>query len=180
MQGYAAMDASQSGGDDAKIKTAGDRKMERIFLRWILLGFGIGLSLFFGDRILLSLPIDPPVCYLETPDGTIRNLESLCRSQPNAPSNSLSCPRQNPAIAVQICNVNYDGNSLSGSVTNHSDRRVKNVKVNYQVLDAAGNLIDNGYIAVSESAIAPGASAQFHGIIMAGEMVETTYAEWSN
>ena len=120
--------------------------------------------------------IDEPFCYLKTPDGKIVDLGKLCEKQPSG--NSQTCiPDANIAVKVSIAAANYDGNFFSGKVLNQGCKIIKNVKVNYEVLDESGNLIDNGFINTQHVTLAPGESAAFRGAVVAGAQVRATHAE---
>lgn len=118
--------------------------------------------------------IDEPLCYIQTPDGRTLNLDNLCRQQssPLAPANSKG---------VQITAVNYDGKLLRGQVTNFTKNPIKSVKVNYEVVDNNGNIIDAGRVDVQSANIPPGGIAFFQeNINYPGANVATTFATWDN
>jgi hypothetical protein len=58
---------------------------------------------------------------------------------------------------MPISSVKYDGNLLEGRVTNQTGDTVQNIKVNYEVRDRKGNLIDNGFILAQPATVPPGA-----------------------
>lgn len=123
--------------------------------------------------------IDVPFCYMQTPDGRTVNLGNLCRGQtPSSPTQSCNA-NSTAKPQLTLANVNYDGDFLTGNIVNQSCKTVKYVKVNYEVLDEAGNLIDNGYIYTQPSALGPGQSATFKGPVVSGATVQATHAEWS-
>jgi hypothetical protein len=120
--------------------------------------------------------IDEPFCYMQTPDGRTVDLGKLCEKQPA--TNSQTCiAGSNISAKVSIASANYDGNFLSGQVINQGCKIIKNVRVNYEVLDAVGNLIDSGFIDVQPAAVAPGKSANFRGPVVAGAQVRATHAD---
>ncbi|MEB3339299.1 FxLYD domain-containing protein, partial [Okeania sp.] len=92
--------------------------------------------------------LDNPICYMKTSEGKTINLVNLCGNQETInETTKVSCNSEEiKATEIPISNVNYDGNFLTGKVANKSCQTVKQIKVNYQVLDDAGNIIDNGYI----------------------------------
>lgn len=118
-----------------------------------------------------------PLCYIETPQGNRVNLTNLCGKQslPRAPQ---SCLGNASKAQVSILNSNYDGNFLSGQVSNQSCKTVKYIKVNYEVTDESGNLIDNGYIYAQPVTVGPGQSASFQGAVVQGAKVQVTYVDW--
>ncbi|MCU0547307.1 MAG: FxLYD domain-containing protein [Oscillatoriaceae cyanobacterium Prado104] len=121
--------------------------------------------------------IDEPFCYMQTPDGRILDLGKLCEKQPD-PKNSQNCIAGNSISAkMSIASANYDGNFLSGQVINQGCKIVNNVRVNYEVLDEAGNLIDSGFIEAQPATVAPGQSAKFRGLVVAGVQVRATHAD---
>ncbi|NEP06924.1 MAG: hypothetical protein F6K25_26385 [Okeania sp. SIO2G4] len=126
---------------------------------------------------------DNPICYMETTEGKIINLVNLCgdREAINE-SKKVSCKSESEkvkATEIPISNINYDGNFLTGKVANQSCQTVKQIKVIYQVLDDAGNIIDNGFIYAEPSTVEPGKVAYFKGNVSPGAKVETTFVEWS-
>ena len=124
-----------------------------------------------------NLPVDEPFCYMKTPDGKTVDLGKLCEKPP-APETSQTCVSgANMAAKVSIAQANYDGNFFSGKVFNQGCKTIKNVKVNYQVLDELGNLIDNGFIDAQPATLAPGESAAFRGAVVAGAKVQATHAD---
>ena len=121
--------------------------------------------------------IDEPFCYLKTPDGKIVDLGKLCEKQPASGTSQTCIPGANIAAKLSIVATNYDGNFLSGKAINQGCKIIKNVKVNYEVLDESGNLIDNGFINTQPVTLAPGESAAFRGAVVAGDQVRATYAD---
>ncbi|TAG97951.1 MAG: hypothetical protein EAZ09_08065 [Oscillatoriales cyanobacterium] len=121
--------------------------------------------------------IDEPFCYMRTTDGKTVDLGKLCENK-TPPRTSQSCiSGSNIAAKVSITNVNYDGKFLSGQIINQGCKLVKNVKVNYEVLDDLGNPIDNGFITTKPVAVEPGKSATFRGEVVAGAKVRATHAD---
>ena len=130
-----------------------------------------------ANPITQNPPIDEPFCYLKTPDGRIVDLGKLCEKQPDLGTSQTCIPGVNIAAKVSIVAINYDGNFLSGKAINQGCKIIKNVKVNYEVLDESGNLIDNGFINTQPVTLAPGESAAFRGAVVAGAQVRATHAE---
>ncbi|PSB46009.1 hypothetical protein C7B67_20815 [filamentous cyanobacterium Phorm 6] len=129
------------------------------------------------DIIAQNSQIDEPFCYLKTPDGRIVDLGKLCEKQPNSETSQTCISGANIAGKVSIAAANYDGNFFSGKVLNQGCKIIKNVKVNYEVLDESGNLIDNGFMYTQPVSLAPGESAAFRGAVVAGAKVRATYAD---
>ena len=124
---------------------------------------------------------DSFACYIQTSDGTTVNLTALCGAQSTS---TVSPARVSGADAeagkMPISSVRYDGNFLSGRVTNQTGDTVQGVKVNYEVRDRKGNLIDNGFIDAQPSILSPGESASFSGMTLKGAKVQPTFVDWSN
>lgn len=124
-----------------------------------------------------NLPVDEPFCYMKTPDGKTVDLGKLCEKQPASGTAQTCIPGSNIAAKVSIAAANYDGNFFSGQVRNQGCKTIKNIKVNYEVLDESGNLIDNGFIYAEPVTLAPGQSAAFRGEVVAGAQVLATHAD---
>lgn len=124
-----------------------------------------------------SAEIDVPLCYMQTAQGNTINLTTLCGRQA-PPSTPKACLDSATKAQVSLLNSNYDGNFLSGQVTNQSCKTVKYIKVNYEVMDESGNLIDNGYIYAQPVTVGPGQSASFQGAVVQGAKVQVTYVDW--
>jgi hypothetical protein len=124
--------------------------------------------------VIPNSEIDAPFCYMEMADGRRIDLRNLC-----VPKEEVSTCTSGEAGMV-ISNVRYDGNSLTGQVTNRTCKTVNLVKVNYQILDEQGNEIDNGYIDTQPSRIPQGKTASFGSAIAPGSRVNVTHVDWSN
>ncbi|MBD1812951.1 FxLYD domain-containing protein [Microcoleus vaginatus DQ-U2] len=131
----------------------------------------------FTNTMAQALPVDEPFCYMKTPDGKTVDLGKLCEKQPSLGTSQTCIPGSNIAAKVSIAATNYDGNFFSGQVLNQGCQIIKNVKVNYEVLDESGNLIDNGFIYAEPVSLAPGQSAAFRGAVVAGAKVQATHAD---
>lgn len=133
-----------------------------------------------AKSLVVALQKDESVCFMQTTDERTVNLTALCGSQsiPVATPLKLS-GADSEAAKMLISGVGYDGNSLSGQVTNQTGDPVQNVRVNYEVLDSRGNVIDSGFIYAQPSTIPPGGSASFSGITVKGAKVQPTFVEWS-
>lgn len=127
--------------------------------------------------------LENQICYMETAEGKTINLVSLCGNQEAIrESQTIACQSESETVKateIQISNVNYDGNFSTGKVANQSCQTVKLIKVNYQVLDDAGNVVENGYIYALPATVEPGKVASFKGSVSPGTKVETTFVEWS-
>ncbi|MEG4204218.1 FxLYD domain-containing protein [Microcoleus sp. Pol7_A1] len=129
------------------------------------------------NTIAQNSPIDEPFCYIKTPDGKTVDLGKLCAKQPASGTSQTCIPGSNISAKVSIAAATYDGNFFSGQVINRGCKIIKNVKVNYEVLDESGNLIDNGFIDAEPVTLAPGQSAVFRGAVVAGAKVQATHAD---
>ncbi|MEG4029745.1 MULTISPECIES: FxLYD domain-containing protein [unclassified Microcoleus] len=129
------------------------------------------------NTIAQNSEIDEPFCYMKTPDGKTIDLGKLCEKQPALGTSQTCIPGSNIAAKVSIAATNYDGKFFSGQVLNQGCKIIKNVKVNYEVLDESGNLIDNGFIYAEPVTLAPGQSAAFRGAVVAGAKVQATHAD---
>lgn len=129
--------------------------------------------------VVPSSDLDVPVCYMDTADGRRLDMGALCGPQPEAGSKPAPSCRENlgSAAAMEIGRVNYQGNVLTGRVTNQSCETIENIRVNYRVMDEEGNQIDNGFIYARPSTVAPGETAEFRGTIASGADVEVTHAD---
>ncbi|MEG4581215.1 FxLYD domain-containing protein [Microcoleus sp. MON1_C5] len=135
------------------------------------------LSAYSTNTIAQNSEIDEPFCYMKTPDGKTVDLGKLCEKQPSLGTSQTCIPGATIAAQVSIAATNYDGNVFSGQVLNQGCKIIKNVKVNYEVLDESGNLIDNGFIYAEPVTLAPGQSAAFRGEVVAGAKVQATHAD---
>jgi hypothetical protein len=129
------------------------------------------------NTIAQNSQIDEPFCYIKTTDGKIIDLGRLCEKRPASGTTQTCIPGSNIAAKVSIVAANYDGKFFSGKVMNQGCKIIKNVKVNYEVLDESGNLIDNGFIETQPVTLAPGESATFRGAVVAGGQVRATHAD---
>lgn len=129
------------------------------------------------NTIAQNSEIDEQFCYMKTPDGKTVDLGKLCEKQPSLGTSQTCITGSNIAAKVSIAVTNYDGNFFSGQVLNQGCKTIKNVKVNYEVLDESGNLIDNGFIYAEPVTLAPGESAAFRGAVVAGAKVQATHAD---
>lgn len=126
--------------------------------------------------VVPSSDLDVPVCYMDTADGRRLDMGALCESEPDSKP-ARNCRANLGSAAMEIRQVNYKGNVLTGRVTNQSCETIENIRVNYRVMDEEGNQIDNGFIYAKPSKVAPGETADFRGTIASGADVEVTHAD---
>ena len=129
------------------------------------------------NTIAQNSAIDEPFCYMKTPDGKTVDLGKLCQKQQTSGTAQTCITGANMAAKVSITQANYDGQFFIGKVFNQGCKTIKNVKVNYEVLDELGNLIDNGFIDAQPATLAPGESAAFRGPVVAGAKVQATHVD---
>lgn len=140
-----------------------------------LAGIMVGFPLMAAksEKIAQS-PREGLVCYMQTSDGRTVNLGELCSAKP-----SLDAANSEGAKEVSLVDVKSEGNFISGKVTNATGKVVRDVKVNYEVLDSQGNMLDNGVIYTQPPIISPGGSASFSSKTINGAKVKATFVEWS-
>lgn len=130
-----------------------------------------------ANPLAQNLEIDEPFCYMKTTDGKTVDLGKLCENKTPSITSQTCISGSNIAARISINNVNYDGKFLSGQIINQGCKIVKNIKVNYEVLDELGNSIDNGFITTQPVTVEPGKSATFRGEVVAGAKVLATHAD---
>lgn len=130
-----------------------------------------------SDSVLKNNQENIPVCYMQTPEGKQINLTRLCGTK-SPQSSGQSCATEVSAESLPILDVNYQQNILTGQVQNQTCETLKYLKVNYQVLDQAGNIIDNGFIYAEPLVLKPGEVASFRGNVTSGSQVKTTHLDW--
>jgi hypothetical protein len=141
-------------------------------------------SIAFTTPLLADTPtvenseIDVPLCYMQTADGRRLNLVNMC-GQETKPSTPQACNANSDNAKVSIANSTYDGNFLIGQILNQTCKTVKYVKVNYEVLDELGNIIDNGFIYAQPVNVEPGKLASFRGAVVSGAKVNATHLDWT-
>ena len=112
---------------------------------------------------LLLANNDLPLCFFQTKEGRIVNLERLC--------SSASSP------TVIISRLSSDANFVNGQVINRSQKTVYNVKVNYKVLSEDGS-IEEQSIDVDPPILSPNQMATFETVIPAGGTLNRTSVTW--
>lgn len=145
---------------------------------WLMPGVLFSFTLPVNARYPVVSPdqVDQLFCYMQTGNGTILNLGTLCGHSPRF--YFRNCPTDIAANLTPI-NVSFSGDSLSAQVINQTCKTFKLVKINYEVLDNSGNLIDSGFIeSNNRNPILPGQSADFRGTVTRGARVQPTYVEW--
>lgn len=152
-----------------------DKIMLKIFLLSLIFLFSLELT--FNRSVQAQITQDVPVCYLETQTGQQINLTHLCGQISPKPTAS-SCSGKVTAAALPLTNVNFDGKTLTGQIKNQSCQTLKYIKVNYEVQDQSGNVIDNGFIYAEPLILKPGEIASFQGAVTPGKVVKPTYLDW--
>jgi len=149
-----------------------------IFLITFVSSIAFSDSLLADSSAVENPEVDVPLCYMQTPDGRTLDLVNMC-GQENTPSTQKVCTWETNAGKVSIANSSYDGNFLIGQVLNQTCKNLKYIKVNYEVLDESGNIIDNGFIYAQPVNVEPGQSASFRGAVVPGAKVQATHLDWS-
>lgn len=144
-------------------------------LSWALISPPIALA----DETLPVLPSSrqtyTPFCYLQTPDGRIINLEELCRPSTDKDQNGTDSDSGQP----QVIRYEYKNDTFTGTIVNNTDKIIKQIKVNYEVLDEQGNQIDTGFIQAQPANVSPGSQAVFGGQVAPGASAKPTFLDWS-
>jgi ABC-type ATPase with predicted acetyltransferase domain len=150
----------------------------------LLISFTSGIAfinpLFANNVAMENSELDVPLCYMQTPDGKTVDLVNMCGQKNNDANSPTVCNTNSNNAKVSIANYNYDGNLLRGNVINSTCKTVKYIKVNYEVLDQSGNLIDNGFIYAQPVNVEPGQSASFRGAVASGAKVQATHLDWQD
>jgi hypothetical protein len=116
---------------------------------------------------------DLPLCYMQTNRGKTLNLSALCNQSDQVSSVSSS------DFNVVASAVNYDGNQITGQVTNQSDQVAKRITVNYEIQDEQGKEIDAGFVKSDTTPIAPGQSIPFQATSShPGAKVQIISVDW--
>ncbi len=109
---------------------------------------------------------DHLVCYMRTTDGRTLNLARLCT-------------RSAPRSQVVISSVVRRDSMVIGSVANQTGREVQNVKVNYEILDAQGRVIERDAALTEPQSLRPGQTAIFEAIANEGQTIRTVSVNWN-
>jgi hypothetical protein len=102
--------------------------------------------------VALAAPPDA-VCYWQTRDRRVINLDRLCAAAP--PAAKVNDPR------MVVSRVTYDGQRIQGAVVNQTGQMVKRVAINYTVVAPDGKQLDAGVI-TQRGPLAPGAAMAFN------------------
>jgi hypothetical protein len=103
---------------------------------------------------------------MQIEDGRTLNLNNLCNS------------RRKPQPQVAIGDVFNEGDYVIGNVINQTDKTVRNVQVNYEVLDGNGSVIERGSVDTEPQMINPGQTATFAAVAMEDRNVRATSVNW--
>lgn len=127
--------------------------------------------------VVSSSDTDKLICYMQTADSRILDLNNLCR---NKPDEQFQCEQfQSEQSQIVISEVICDGARLSGHVTNKSNKTVNFVKVNYEVFSQNGTVTESGGIYTEPQILNPGQSATFQTLVPSSSNVRTTFVEWN-
>lgn len=111
-----------------------------------------------------SSQADQLVCYMETSDGRTLNLNSLCISHPQ----------------VEIGNVFSNNGYAIGNVVNRTNSTVRNVQVNYEVLDVRNRVVGRSSTAANPETLMPGETAVFEANTINGGQFRAISVNWDN
>jgi hypothetical protein len=121
----------------------------------------------FNYPVLSSSDTDNPVCYMQTANGTTMNLSSLCGKKPKIQSE------------VVISHVGYEDDFLIGHVVNKSSKAVYQARVNIEMIDENGSVIERGTVSTEPPNLSPGQTATFQTLRPpSGKSMRTTSVEW--
>lgn len=112
-----------------------------------------------------QLPIDVPICYMQTTDNRLVNLSQLCERQPGT---------------VTIRSLTYNSNLVLGQVQNQSNQTAYGVRVGYQVVGENGGSIEENSVEATPPILAPGQIAVFETVLPARSRLSNTRVMWSD
>lgn len=150
-----------------------DKIMSKVSLLPLLILFSLNVG-----SVRTALSQDVPVCFIETEKGQQINLTHLCGQTSPKSTTVSACSGEVTPEALPLTNVNFDGKTLTGQVKNQSCQTLKYIKVNYEVQDQGGNIIDNGFIFAEPLILQPGETASFQGAVTPGKVVKPTHLDW--
>lgn len=151
---------------------------DKMMLKLFSLSSLLSLGLILNGSVRAEQSQNVPVCFLETSTGQQINLTHLCGQTSPKPAVSSACSGEVTPAALPLTNVNFNGTLLTGKIKNQSCQTLKYIKVNYEVEDEAGNIIDNGFIYAQPLTLKPGETATFQGAVTAGKVVKPTHLDW--
>lgn len=112
---------------------------------------------------LASPPADVSVCYMQTADHRLLNLDRLC---------------QQPPGTVAIRRLTYHRNLISGQIENRSGQVAYGVQVHYQVVGQSGNVIEQNAVEVNPPTLQPGQTATFETVVPGRSRLHNPYLTW--
>jgi hypothetical protein len=134
-------------------RSEGFAMLKHVLLSLIVVGpIGVAPGPVIGLSAALAAPPDA-VCYWQTPDRRVINLDRLCTAAP--PAAKVNDPR------MVVSRVTYDGQRIQGAVVNQTGQMVKRVAINYTVVAPDGKQLDAGVI-TQRGPLAPGAAMAFN------------------
>lgn len=101
-------------------------------------------------------------CYMQTADGRVLNLHQLCEDS--------SRPQ------VVFGEVHAIDNFMLGQVINRTEKRVQNVRVNYEVRNQNNRVIARSSTPVNPTTLNPGQIAGFETVAQSGTIRATSIA----
>ena len=125
--------------------------------------FSLPLTLASGFSPVPSTEIELPVCYMQTDNGTLVDLSSLCGMSDSK---------------VVISEVSFQNDRLIGRVVNKTDKTVYSTRVNYEILDDDGGVIGTSSMYTNPPNLSAGESATFETEMWGGRELKTTSVDW--
>lgn len=126
----------------------------------------LGMMLMIGAPAIAELrrsgsnspPPDAFVCYWQTTDGRVLNLNHLCQSS------------QHPKVIVR--EITYHGNVATGQVVNLSNQSIYRLRVSYTVQLVTNQIVEQASIDTNPSVLSPGQTAAFMTVLPAGAKLQ--------
>lgn len=117
--------------------------------------------------VVLKLDTEEPVCYMQTVDGATLNLSRLCETKHKSQSE------------IVISHVGYEDDLFVGIVVNKSNKFVYQARVNMEMIDENGRVIERGTVSTEPPNLSPGQTAMFQTLRPpSGKSMRTTSVEW--
>jgi hypothetical protein len=122
--------------------------------------------------------INELLCYMQTGDGRVLNLDRLCGSQPNGQSQLQALPQLSQDLIIS--ELRNDNGRIVGRVVNQTGQVTDLVRVNYEVVDANGGMVENTTTYTQPPTLEPGQSATFQIMPPSGATARMTAIEWGS
>jgi hypothetical protein len=122
--------------------------------------------------------IDELLCYMQTGDGRVLNLDRLCGNQPNVQSELQALPQLSQDLIIS--ELRNDNGRIIGRVVNQTSQTTDLVRVNYEVVDGNGQMMENTSTYAQPPILEPGQSAIFQIVPPSGATARMTAIEWGS